>query len=209
MCEDLDRVLCKAIARAHAREELVSTGTHGDEHVFMWAGDGFMARKRGKWVQMGVLLCSTSVLNQSPHDSQYVMSYAGGEEYDVLNIRLEDLRPVLQRLAREGELQDVRSEFPSVLGKGVRFAVGGDKPWIHTVLGRRNMNHTYFSASCACTRENITCLECEGGQDEHYTVDADQMCRDSHVCPNMWIRGGGSCLLCVDVAPRSLIAWQM
>ena len=53
------------------------------------------------------------------------------------------------------------------------------------------MNHTYFSASCACTRENITCLSCEGGQDEHYTVDADQMCRDSHVCPNMWVRGGG------------------
>ena len=72
----------------------------------MWAGDGFMARKKSKWVQMGVILCSTSVLNQSPHDSQYVMSYEGGEDYDVLNIRLEDLRPALQRLAREGELQD-------------------------------------------------------------------------------------------------------
>ena len=190
VCEDLDRVLCKAIARAHAREELVSTGTHGDEHVFMWAGDGFMARKKSKWVQLGVLLCSTSVLNQSPHDSQYVMSYAGGEDYDVLNIRLEELRAVLQRLAREGKLEDVRGELPPELGKGVRFAVGGDKPWIHTVLGRRNMNHTHFSASCACTRENIACLDCVGGQDEHFTVDADQMCRDSHVCPDMWMCGG-------------------
>ena len=165
-----------------------------------------MARKKSKWVQVGVILCSTTVMNQSPHDSQYVMSYAGGEDYDVLNIRLEDLRPLLQRLAREGELRDEYGDLPEGLGKGVRFALGGDKPWIMTVLGRRNMNHTYFSASCKCTRENIACLECEGGQDHHYTVDANQMCRDSHVCPNMWIRGGSLCPLRVGVVPRSLIA---
>ena len=190
VCENLERTLCQAVARAHRRGELVSTGEGGDDHVFMWAGDGFMARKKSKWVQVGVILCSTTVMNQSPHDSQYVMSYAGGEDYDVLNIRLEDLRPLLQRLAREGELRDEYGDLPEGLGKGVRFALGGDKPWIMTVLGRRNMNHTYFSASCKCTRENIACLECEGGQDHHYTVDANQMCRDSHVCPNMWIRGG-------------------
>ena len=60
----------------------------------------------------------------------------------------------------------------------------------HCPRYRRNMNHTHFSASCACTRENISCLECEGGQEGLYEVSADQMCRDSHVCPNMWLRGG-------------------
>jgi hypothetical protein len=190
ICEDLDRTICRAIARAHRAGELVSTGAGTDGHVFMWAGDGFMARKKSKWVQVRVILCSTTVLNQSPSDSQYVMSFAGGEDYDVLNIRLEDMRPVLQRLARDGEVKDEYGELPAGIGRGVRFALGGDKPWIMTVLGRRNMNHTHFSASCKCTRENIPCLDCEGGQDGHYSVDAEQMCRDSHVCPNMWLRGG-------------------
>ena len=119
-----------------------------------------------------------------------MMSYAGGEDYDVLNIRLEDLRPTLQRLSREGVLRDEHGELPSGVGMHVAFALGGDKPWLMTVLGRRNMNHTYFSPSCRCTRESIACMDCEGGQEEHYTFDADEMCRRAHVCPNMWLRGG-------------------
>ena len=59
-----------------------------------------------------------------------------------------------------------------------------------TVLGRRNMNHTFFSPSCRCTRENIACMDCEGGQEAHYSFDADELCRRAHVCPNMWLRGG-------------------
>ena len=191
VCDDLDRTLCKAIARAHARGELVSTGEGEDVHVFMWAGDGFMARKKSKWVQLGVILSSITVLNQSPNDSNFVMNYEGGEDYDIFNIRSEELRPVLQRLAREGAVRDEHGELPTGVGKCVGFGLGGDKPWLMTMLGRRNMNHTYFSPSCGCTRNNITCLECEGGQDGHYSCDADQMCRDSQVCPNVWLRGGG------------------
>ena len=157
VCVDLDRTLCKAIARTHARGELVSTGEGTDGHVFMWAGDGFMARKKSKWVQMGVILCSCSVLNQSPNDSKCVMNYAGGEDYDVFNIRSEELRPVLQRLAREGAVRDEYGELPAGVGKCVRFALGGDKPCLMTMLGRRNMHHTYFSPGCGCTRENISC----------------------------------------------------
>ena len=190
VCEDLDRVLCQTIARAYLAGELVSTGEGNDNHIFMWGGGGFLARKKGKWVQLGVILCSTSSMNQSPQDSQFVMNFAGGEDFDILNIRLEDLRPVLQRLARDGHLLDTRGELPAGVGKGIAFALGGDKPWILTVLGRRNMNHTHFSATCKCTRESISCLDCEGGQEGHYSVDADDMCRTSHVCPNMWIRGG-------------------
>ena len=33
-------------------------------------------------------------------------------------------------------------------------------------------------------------MDCEGGQEEHYTFDADDMCRRAHVCPNMWLREG-------------------
>ena len=190
MCEDLDRTLCQALAHAHARNELVSTGEGEDGHVFMWGGDGCMARKRTKWVQVGVILCSTTVLNQSPNDSKFVFSAACGEEYPVLNIRLDELRTVLQRLSREGAVRDEHGLLPPGVGKRVRFAIGGDKPWILTVLGRRIMNHTHFSASCKCTRDNIACLDCEGGQDSHYTIDQDQMCHDSHACPNMWLRGG-------------------
>ena len=190
VCEDLDRTLCQALAHAHGRGELVSTGLGGDEHIFMWGGGGFMARKRSKWVQLGVILCSTTVLNQSPNNSRFVMNAEMGEDYMPLSIRLEELRPELQRLARGGGLRDSYGELPVGVGKGVQFAIGGDKPWIHTVLGRRNMNHTHFSVSCKCTRENISCLDCEGGQDHHYSVDLDQMCRDSHICPNMWMRGG-------------------
>ena len=145
---------------------------------------------RRPWVQLGVILCSTTVLNQSPNDSRFVFNAACGEDYPVLNIRLDDLRPVLQRLAREGAVRNDYGLLPLGVGKCVQFAIGGDKPWILTVLGRRNMNHTYFSPSCKCTRENISCLTCEGGQDDHFSIDQDQMCRDSHVCPNMWLRGG-------------------
>ena len=156
----------------------------------MWAGDGFMARKKGKWVQLGAILMTTTCLNQSPSDSRFVLGYQGGEDYDVLNIRLEDLRPTLQRLEREGAVRDTHGELPEGVGKHVAFAVGGDKPWLMTVLGRRNMNHTFFSPSCRCTRENILCCDCEGGQDSHYSFDADDACRCAHVCPNMWMRGG-------------------
>ena len=155
----------------------------------MWAGDGFMARKKSKWVQLGVILCSTVAGNQSPNDSRFVLNYQGDESYDVLHIRMEDLRPVLQKLGRGEGVADTRGELPRGIGGHVAFALGGDKPWLLTVLGRRNMNHTYFSPWCKCGRENISCLECEGGQDEHYSVDQDQMCRDSHVCPNMCLRG--------------------
>ena len=141
-------------------------------------------------MQLGLILCSTTAMNQSPNDSKFVLSYKGGEDYDVVLIRLSDIREILQRIAREGKVRDTHGELPPGVGTHVAFALGGDKPWILTVLGRRNMNHTHFSASCRCTRENISCLDCEGGQDDHYACDADQMCRDSHVCPNMWIRGG-------------------
>ena len=190
VCEDLDRTLCQGIAEKHARGELVSTGTRDDPHIYMWAGDGFMARKKGKWVQLGAILISTNSLNQSPNDSRFVMAYCGGEDYDVLNIRLEDIRPTMQRLAREGTLWDEHEELPPGVGKHVQFALGGDKPWIMAVLGRRNMNHTFFSPSCRCTRENISCLDCEGGQESHYAFDADDGCRRAHVCPEMWLRGG-------------------
>ena len=146
VCEDLDRTLCQGIAQKAARGELASRGTKEDPHIYMWAGDGFMARKKGKWVQLGAILISTSCLNQSPSDSRFVMSlYAGGEDYDVLNIRLEDLRPTLQRLSREGVLLDEHGELPSGVGTHVAFALGGDKPWLMTVLGRWNMNHTHSS----------------------------------------------------------------
>jgi hypothetical protein len=191
VCEDLDRTLCQGIARAHARGELASTGGLVDPHIYLWAGDGFLARKKSKWVQLGAILVSQTTLNQSPNDSRFVLNYRGGEDYDVLNIRLEDLRPVLQRIAREGVLRDEYGVLPPGLGKRVEFAVGGDKPWLMTVLGRRNMNHTFFSPHCSCTRANIACLDCEGGQAEHYSFDADVACRKAHVCPNMWIRGGG------------------
>ena len=190
VCEDLDRTLCQGIALKAQRGELASTGTREDPHIYLWGGDGFMARKKSKWVQLGAILISTTSLNQSPTDSRFVMAYRGGEDYDVLNIRLEDLRPTLQRLEREGVLLDEAGELPVGVGKHVAFALGGDKPWLMTVLGRRNMNHTYFSPHCTCTRENITCLSCEGGQDGHYSFDADESCRASHVCPNMWLRGG-------------------
>ena len=114
-----------------------------------------MARKRSKWVQLGVILCSTTVLNQSTNNSRFVMNAEMGEDYMPLSIRLEDLRPELQRLEREGGLRDTHGELPAGVGKSVQFALGGDKPWIHTTLGRRNMNHTHFSVSCKCTRENI------------------------------------------------------
>ena len=190
VCEDLERVLCSAIEYAHTRGVLASDGSEADPHIFMWGGDGFMARKKSKWVQLGVILCSTTSLNQSPVDSKFVLNYAGGEDYDVLSIRTEDLRPVLQRVAREGKVWDGYGKLPSGIGAHVQFALGGDKPWILTVLGRRNMNHTHFSATCKCTRENISCLDCEGGQESHYVTDPDEMCRASHVCPNMWLRGG-------------------
>ena len=125
-----------------------------------------------------------------PNDSNCVLNYCGDEAYDVLNIRTEDLRPVLQHMARDGKVRDTEGELPAGIGGHFAFALGGDKPWLLTVIGRRNMNHTYFSPWCKCSRENITCLSCEGGQDGHYSVDQDQMCRDSHVCPNMCLRGG-------------------
>ena len=189
-CESLPRVLCQAIANAHKQGTLSSAGTESDPHIFMWGGDGFLARKNSKWCQLGVILCSTRALNQSPNDSRFVMAWKGGEDYDILNIRMDDLRPDLQRLAREGRVWDEEGELPLGVGRHVKFALGGDKPWIHTVAGRRNMNHTFFSASCKCSREHITCLDCEGGQEGHYQVDADEMCRRAHVCPNMWLRGG-------------------
>jgi hypothetical protein len=190
VCEDLDRSLSQAIAQKAQRGELASRGTLEDPHIFMWAGDGFMARKRGKWVQLGAILMTTTCLNQSPSDSRFVLAYQGGEDYDVLNIRLEDLRPTLQRLEREGVVLDTHSELPEGVGKHVAFAVGGDKPWLMTVLGRRNMNHTFFSPSCRCTRASILCCDCEGGQESHYSFDVDDACRRAHVCPNMWLRGG-------------------
>ena len=119
-----------------------------------------------------------------------MLNYCGDEAYDVLNIRTEDLRFVLQHMARDGKVKDTEGELPAGIGGHFGFALGGDKPWLLTVIGRRNMNHTYFSPWCKCSRENITCLSCEGGQDGHYSVDQDQMCRDSHVCPNMCLRGG-------------------
>ena len=191
MCEDLDRVLCQAVAQKHASGELVSSGTRDDPHIIMWAGDGFMARKKTKWVQLSAIVMSTTSLNQSPNDARFVLNYRGGEDVDVLLIRLEDLRPTMQRLAREGKLGDTHSELPEGVGGWMEFALGGDKPWLMTVLGRRNMNHTFFSPCCKCTRENITCMSCDGGQEAHYAFDADDSCRRSHVCPNMWIRGGG------------------
>ena len=190
VCEDLDRTLCQGIAHKAARGELAARGTRDDPHIYMWAGDGFMARKKGKWVQLGAILISTTCLNQSPADSRFVMAYVGGEDYDVLNIRLEDLRPTLQRLEREGVLRDEHGELPSGVGTHVAFALGGDKPWLMTVLGRRNMNHTFFSPACRCTRDKIACLDCEGGQEAHYSFDADELCHRAHVCPNMWLRGG-------------------
>ena len=190
VCDNLDRTLCQGIAQKHARGELTSLGTRDDPHIYMWAGDGFMARKKSKWVQLGAILVTTTSLNQSPADVRFVMAFCGGEDYDVLNIRLEDLRPTLQRLEREGVLDDEHGEMPEGVGKHVAFALGGDKPWLMTVLGRRNMNHTFFSPSCRCTREQIMCLECEGGQEAHYSFDADESCRRAHVCPNMWLRGG-------------------
>ena len=128
VCEDLDRTLCQGIAHKAARGELASRGTKDDPHIYMWAGDGFMARKKGKWVQLGAILMTTTCLNQSPADSRFVMAYAGGEDYDVLNIRLEDLRPTLQRLEREGVLRDDHGELPSGVGTHVAFALGGTNP---------------------------------------------------------------------------------
>ena len=58
-CEDLERTLCQTISHTHSQGELTTTGTKTDPHIAMWAGDGFMARKKGKWVQLGVILCST------------------------------------------------------------------------------------------------------------------------------------------------------
>ena len=88
-----------------------------------------MARKKGKWVQLGAILISTTCLNQSPADSRFVMAYVGGEDYDVLNIRIEDLRPTLQRLEREGVLRDEHGELPSGVGTHV------DLRWGETSLG--------------------------------------------------------------------------
>ena len=141
-------------------------------------------------MQLGAILVSTTSLNQSPNDSRFILNYRGGEDYDVLNIRMEDLRPELQRLERDGQLLDVKGELPAGVGKHVAFALGGDKPWLMTVLGRRNMNHTFFSPTCRCTREHITCMDCEGGQEGHYSFDAEEQCRRAHICPSMWLRGG-------------------
>ena len=128
-CEDIERVMCQAIAHAHKGGELSSGGrSASDSHIFMWAGDGFMARKRSKWCQLGLILCSRTAMNQSPNDSRFVMSWEGGEDYDVFHIRSENIRPVLQRLAREGVLQDTERVLPHGVGKHVEFAIGGDKP---------------------------------------------------------------------------------
>ena len=187
-CADLDRAISKAIGVRAVRGELSRSGSESERHIIIWAGDGFMARKKSKWVQFGVIVGSVTGMNQSPSDVRFVMNYRGGEEYDVLNIRTDVFRAVMQRITREGCVRDEHGEIPAGVGKYVEFAIGGDKPWIMTVLGRRNMNHTYFSPSCRCTRENISCLTCD--QDTHYEVDADQACRDSHVCPEMHFRGG-------------------
>ena len=87
VCEDLDRTLSVGIAIRARRGELASAGTPDDPHVYVWAGDGFQARKKnGKWVQLGAILASTTTLNQSPTDSRYILSYKGGSPMILLTL---------------------------------------------------------------------------------------------------------------------------
>ena len=126
--------MCQAVAQKHDSGELVSRGSRDDPHIIMWAGDGFMARKKTKWVQLSAIVISTTSLNQSPNDAKFVPNYRGGKDVDVLLIRLEDLRPSMQRLAREGKLGDTHSELPEGVGGWVEFALGGDTPWLMTAF---------------------------------------------------------------------------
>ena len=199
--QNLDRTLCQALALRARSGVLASKGTEDDKHTIIWAGDGFMGRKKSKVVQVGTVIGSVTTLNQSPNDVQFILAYKGAESYDVLNIRLGDtLRKQMQCVAREGVLRDEFSELPDGVGGCVQFDVGGDKPWLRVVLGQRSHRHSYFSHSCKCMLSEMNNLDHD--QDTHYSTDCEELCRRAHISPEVALYGRPfkpfCCPCCVD-----------
>ena len=114
--------------------------TKATGHIFCLTGDGAGLTLGKPGVALRLFPGSTELLNQSSNDCVDIVQYeerSNAEHYTVLRARLQDVRPALARLHRDGELRPggVRS------GVFVRICLVADKPFIRHVcaVSRRTM----------------------------------------------------------------------
>ena len=166
--------------------------TAEDPHVIIIADDGCRGYQSTTWVRVGWIIATTKGSNQSTRHVHDWLAYKGGEAHATCTQRVAPVLPILQRIRREGgQLRDKDGDLTGIF---VKFAMGGDKPWLRHVLGQRSHNHTYFSHSCPCAQKDMYDMSqdhtshypCgEYGDEAHEEV----LCRRAHVCPGQHLRG--------------------
>jgi hypothetical protein len=152
-CENPEVLLLAAIEAEGTADNLRTAGTAEDPHVIITAGDGCRGYQSTTWVRVGWIIATTKGSNQSTRHVHDWLAYKGGEAHATCTQRVAPVLPILQRVRREGgQLRDKDGDLTGIF---VKFAMGGDKPWLRHVLGQRSHNHTYFSHSCPCAQKDM------------------------------------------------------
>jgi hypothetical protein len=164
-CRSVDWCILHALAAAEdsSMGGMATAGTKLDPHLIMLTGDGAGLTEADSGVRIAVFVGSVRKLNQSTHAIYNLVFYkadSDAESYETIMARSAGIRPSLCRIYSDGQLLLENGE-PS--GIFVKLILTSDKPFLMKALGRRNMNHHYFSHSCGCGDENL------------YTLDFDSM----------------------------------
>ena len=154
--------------------------TKATGHIFCVTGDGAGLTLGKSGVAIRIFPGSTELLNQSSNDCVDIVQYeerSNAEHYTVLRARLQDVRPALARLHRDGELRPggVRS------GVFVRICLVADKPFIRHVCGLTSHNADAFGGPmCGCCDADLYTFSFN--KKTHYgRVTFAQLCARAHV----------------------------
>ena len=137
---------------------MATAGTEDDPHWMMLTGDGAGLTETDSGVRVAVFCGSVRRLNQSTHGIHNLVFYResqDAESYVTLMARTANIRSALCRLYNKGKPGELLNEDGSGTGIFVRIMLTADKPFLMKALGRKNMNHNYFSHSCDCPDEHL------------------------------------------------------
>mmetsp|Transcript_9321 Transcript_9321/g.19486 ORF Transcript_9321/g.19486 Transcript_9321/m.19486 type:complete len:176 (+) Transcript_9321:429-956(+) len=149
-------------------------------HIICITGDGANLTHGSTGVRVAFFCGSTEFLNQSSNDVTDLVMYqeaSKAEDYTILQGRLAEIRPALQRLYSSHELcpGGVRS------GVFVNLCLVADKPFIRHVCGLLSHNADAFgSPFCNCTDKEL--YNFERCKRTHYgQISFETLCSRAHV----------------------------
>ena len=160
-CTSVDWCILHALKAAEnsSMGGMATAGTREDPHLIMLTGDGAGLTEADSGVRIAVFVGSVRNLNQSTHAIYNLVFYkasSDAESYETIMARSAGIRPSLCRLYSDGQLM-LENGAPS--GIFIKLILTSDKPFLMKALGRRNMNHHYFSHSCGCGDEDVYTLD--------------------------------------------------